>query len=165
MTAPVVAREQPEQRIHRTVIAHLRQGGVPGLVFIHVPNGGKREPVEAAIFKGLGVRAGVSDLLLWHNAKSYALELKAKGGPTAAQSQFLTMKNAGAFADVAVGLDPADLPVLQSTKFEFVRRAKGDRAITCRRSVYFFEEANQAFPNLAFALTRSAVSKSSGGRL
>ena len=101
-------RRRPEQIIHRAIIQHLRQRGTPGVVFIHVPNGGKRPPVEAAIFKGLGVRAGVSDLLLWHNAKSYALELKAKGGPTDAQAQFLAdMKNAGAFADVAVGLDAA----------------------------------------------------------
>ena len=83
--------------------------GAPGLVYIHVPNGEFREPVEAAIFKGLGVRAGVSDLLLWHNAKSYALELKAPGGRTTeVQSQFLSdMQRAGAFADVAVGLDAA----------------------------------------------------------
>jgi hypothetical protein len=64
---------------------------------------------EAAILKGLGVRAGVSDLLLWHKAKSYALELKAPGArATESQLQFLAdMKNAGAFADVAVGLDAA----------------------------------------------------------
>ena len=99
---------RPEQGIHRTVIQHLQTRGAPGLVYIHVPNGGFRQPIEAAIFKGLGVRAGVSDLLLWHNAKSYVLELKAKGGPTEAQSQFLAdMRNAGAFADVAVGLEAA----------------------------------------------------------
>jgi hypothetical protein len=61
------------------------------------------------IFSGLGVRAGVSDLLLWHAGRAFALELKPEGRrATEAQSQFLAdMKNAGAFADVAVGLDAA----------------------------------------------------------
>jgi hypothetical protein len=97
-----------EQQIHQTIVAHLNQRGVPGLVFAHCPNGGFRRPAEAKILSGLGVRAGVSDLLLWHAGKSYALELKAKGKPTAAQLQFLAdMRNAGAFADVAVGIDDA----------------------------------------------------------
>jgi hypothetical protein len=98
-----------EQQIHRTIVEHLRLRGVPGLVYLHPANGGYRKPTEAAILQGLGVRPGASDLLLWHNAKSYALELKAKGGRiTEAQSQFLAdMTNAGALADVAVGLDAA----------------------------------------------------------
>ena len=104
-----------EQQIHRTVVQHLRVRGVKGLVFVHVPNGGKRQPVEAAIFKGLGVRAGVADLLLWHNAKSYALELKAPGGRTTkAQRDFIAdMERAGALACVVEGLDRA-LKVLEA---------------------------------------------------
>jgi hypothetical protein len=100
---------RPEQQIHRAVVQHLRQRSVPGVVFIHVPNGGKRKPIEAAIFKGLGVRAGTSDLLLWHNRKSFALELKAEGGrATEDQRQFLAdMEKAGAFTCLAEGLDPA----------------------------------------------------------
>jgi hypothetical protein len=49
----------PEQIIQRAVCQHLRQRGARGLVWFHVPNGGRRSPVEAAIFNGLGVRAGV----------------------------------------------------------------------------------------------------------
>lgn len=100
---------RPEDQIQRAVVQHLRQRGVPGLVFVHVPNGGKRRPIEAAIFKGLGVRAGVSDLLLWHDGRSYALELKAPGGgATEAQYQFISdMERAGAFTCIAEGLDRA----------------------------------------------------------
>lgn len=77
------------------------------MVFIHVPNGGKRKPVEAAIFKGLGVRSGASDLLLWHDGKSFALELKAPGGgATESQLEFLAdMEQAGAYTCLAEGLD------------------------------------------------------------
>lgn len=100
---------RPEDTIQRAVVQHLRMRGAPGLVFVHVPNGGKRKPIEAAIFKGLGVRAGASDLLLWHNSRSYALELKAEGGrATEAQLQFISdMNAAGAFACTVEGLDRA----------------------------------------------------------
>ena len=99
----------PEQQIHRAVVQHLRARGMPGLVFIHVPNGGYRRPSEAAIFSGLGVRAGVSDLLLWHGGKSFALELKADGGRvTKGQREFLSdMEGAGAYTCLAEGLDDA----------------------------------------------------------
>jgi hypothetical protein len=75
-----VARERPEQIIHRTIVAHLRARAVPGCTWWHTPNGGWRSPVEAAIFKSLGVRAGVADLLLLHDGQFFALELKAPAG-------------------------------------------------------------------------------------
>jgi hypothetical protein len=100
---------RPEQQIQRALVQHLRQRGAPGLVFTHCPNGGYRKPIEAAIFKGIGVRAGVSDLLLWRGGKSYALELKAPGGrATESQLQVLAdMDQAGAFTCIAEGLDRA----------------------------------------------------------
>lgn len=100
---------RPEQTIQRAVVQHLRQRGVPGLVFIHVPNGGKRRPIEAAVFKGIGVRAGASDLLLWHAGKSFALELKVPGGrATESQLEFLAdMERAGAFTSLSEGLTAA----------------------------------------------------------
>ena len=100
---------RPEQEIHRAVVQHLRQRGVPGLVFTHPPNGGYRRRTEAAIFSGLGVRPGVADLLLWHDGKSFALELKAPGSrATKAQLAFLSdMERAGASTCLAEGLDPA----------------------------------------------------------
>jgi hypothetical protein len=98
-----------EQQIQRAIVQHLRQRAAPGVVFIHVPNGGKRRPIEAAIFKGLGVRRGASDLLLWHAGRSYAMELKAPGGrATDDQLKFLDdMDRAGALTCVAEGLDAA----------------------------------------------------------
>ena len=82
---------------------HLRQRGVPDLVFLHPANGGFRRPIEAKIFSGLGVRAGASDLLLWHDGKSFALELKALGGrATELQLAFLSdMERAGAYTCLA----------------------------------------------------------------
>lgn len=100
---------RPEDQIQRAVVQHLRTRGVPGLVFWHTANGGYRRPIEGAILKGLGVRAGVSDLILVHDHKIYALELKAEGGRRSeAQIAFLTeMEAAGAFTGCAFGLDAA----------------------------------------------------------
>ena len=78
-------------------------------VWWHTPNGGRRSPIEAAIFNGLGVRAGVSDLILLRGGKVFALELKAeRGRPTAAQTQFISeFRAAGGEAAIAHGLDRA----------------------------------------------------------
>ena len=103
------AADQTEQQIHRAVVQHLRQRGVSGLVFCHVPNGGYRRHAEAAIFKSLGVRPGTADLLLWHDGKSFAIELKARGGrPSETQLAFLAdFDRAGGYTAVAEGLDRA----------------------------------------------------------
>lgn len=100
---------RPEDQIQRAVFQHIRTRGAPGLVAWHTPNGGKRKPIEAAIFKGLGVRAGVSDIIAVHRGAIFALELKADGGrPTETQMEFLAdIGRAGAFTAVATGIDQA----------------------------------------------------------
>ena len=102
-------RASPEQVIQRAVCQHLRQRGAAGLVWWHTPNGGRRRPIEAAIFSGLGVRPGVSDLILLHDGRAFALELKTDDGrPTAAQTQFVSeFRAAGGEASIANGLDQA----------------------------------------------------------
>jgi hypothetical protein len=104
-----VHRCRPEDSIQRFVCQHLLTRASPGLVWWHTPNGGKRNRIEAAIMKGLGVRAGVSDLIAVHDGRAFALELKAEGGrPTEAQLQFIDdFRAAGGHAAVAVGLDQA----------------------------------------------------------
>ena len=103
------SRTSSEQAIQRAVCQHLRQRGASGLVWFHVPNGGHRKPVEAAIFNGLGVRPGVADLILLYEGRAFALELKAeRGRPTAAQMQFISeFSAAGGEASIVHGLDQA----------------------------------------------------------
>jgi len=98
-----------EQVVHRTVCQHLYQRGVASLVWFHPPNGGRRPPIEAAIFAGLGVRPGVADLILLHDGRAFALELKTEAGrPTVAQMQFVSDFNAaGGTAAITYGLDQA----------------------------------------------------------
>ncbi len=101
--------KREEDQIQRAVVQHLRARGAPGLVFFHVPNGGRRGKIEGAIFKAMGVRAGVSDLILVHDSKIFALELKTETGrPTESQLAFLTdIDRAGAYTAIAPGLDRA----------------------------------------------------------
>jgi hypothetical protein len=105
-------RHRPEDCVQRAVCRHLQIRGVRGLLWWHTPNGGKRRPIEAAILRGLGVRAGVADLILLHAGRMFALDLKAESGrPTAAQMQFMSDFNAAVApnggACIAHGLDRA----------------------------------------------------------
>lgn len=102
-------RKSPEQDIHRAVAQHLRARAVPGLVWWHTPNGGNRSKIEGAMFKAMGVRAGVSDFIFVRAGKIYALELKAEGGRASeAQMQFLSdIDAAGAFTAMPTGLNAA----------------------------------------------------------
>ena len=101
--------KREEDAIQKAVVDHLNIRGVDGLVWFHVPNGGARSKIEAARFKRMGVRPGVSDLILYHDCTLYALELKAgKNKPTKAQEAFIDAVNGqGGNAAVATGLDEA----------------------------------------------------------
>jgi hypothetical protein len=98
-----------EQLIHRTVVQHLEFRAVPGCFWFHVGNGGYRRPIEGNIFKGLGVKAGIPDLILIRNGSVFGLELKAdRGRLTRAQAAaHQQMRDAGVVVETAVGLDQA----------------------------------------------------------
>src|SRR5262249_53572959 len=100
---------QPETAIQRAVFQHLRARAAPGVFAFHVPNGGYRKPVEAAILKGLGVVAGVPDVIAIHNGRVFAMELKTEGGRVSDKQleTLAALRDAGAFTCVAEGLDRA----------------------------------------------------------
>jgi hypothetical protein len=108
---------RPEDQIQRAVFQHFAARSAPGVFAFAVPNGGLRSgkrnrkgvPIEAAILKGLGVRAGVPDIVAVKDGRAFFLELKAVGGRLGgkqimAQSE---LREAGATVAVAVGLDDA----------------------------------------------------------
>lgn len=80
----------PEAALQYAVIEHLRLAGVPGLVYFHVPNEGKRSQAEGAHLKRMGMLPGVSDLVVMvPNREVLFLELKKRGEyPTAEQEGF-----------------------------------------------------------------------------
>jgi hypothetical protein len=105
----VTRRHCSEQQIQRALFDHLRLRAAPGVFAFHVPNGGYRKPQEAAILSGLGVKAGVPDVVAIHQGRCYALELKAEGGrATPKQLEAIAaMEAAGAYCCIAEGLDRA----------------------------------------------------------
>jgi hypothetical protein len=70
-----------EDQIQRETVKLLRLlGSRLDAVWFAVPNGGARSKIEAAIFQGLGVVAGVPDLVfLWRDGCG-GIELKREGG-------------------------------------------------------------------------------------
>jgi hypothetical protein len=102
-------RGRPEQQIQKAVLAHLNWRGVSFLFVFHCPNGGWRTAVEARIFQGLGVIAGIPDLLIVHRGQLFGLELKAESGRVS-ETQAVChkrLRDAGARVAVAVGVDQA----------------------------------------------------------
>jgi hypothetical protein len=108
-------RRRPEDAIQRAVFQHLRARAAPGVFAFHPANGGYRKPVEAAIMKGLGVVAGVPDVIVIHEGRCYALEIKAPGGRATPKqlAAVAAMEAAGAFTAIAEGLDRA-LAILEA---------------------------------------------------
>ena len=98
-----------EQQIQRCVFEHLRARGAPGAFFWHPFSGGYRRPKEAAIYKGLGARAGLPDVMVLHNGRLFCVELKKEGGrPTEKQLETIAaLEAAGGLACWCAGLDAA----------------------------------------------------------
>ena len=109
---------RPEQQIQHAVFEHLALRGASTVFAFHPANGGWRSPVEAAILKGMGVRAGVPDIIaikggpdifIIHGGRCYALELKASDGrlTPVQRDAHAALVAAGATVAVAYGLDDA----------------------------------------------------------
>jgi hypothetical protein len=104
-----VRRRQPEAAIQKAVIQHYQMRCAAGTFLFAVPNGGARRPIEAAILKGLGVVAGVPDIIAIKDGRAYALELKAPGGRLSDKQRVThqAMVKAGVQLAVADSLDAA----------------------------------------------------------
>ena len=79
MAAEMTRRKQPEAQLQRALVEHLRWCARGDVWWTHIPNGGWRSPIEAAIFKSLGVRVGNPDLLIIRAGQPLFMELKAAG--------------------------------------------------------------------------------------
>ena len=73
-----MTRHRPEQAIQRALFQHLAARRCPGTFAFHAPNGGARSPVEAAILKGIGVVAGLPDVVAVREGRMFALELRSR---------------------------------------------------------------------------------------
>lgn len=98
-----------ENDIQRAVISHIKTRGTANVFAFHVPNGGYRRKAEARVLKGIGVVAGVPDIIIVKQGNCFALELKRdKGRLSDSQEKALDgLRAAGAVVAVAYGLDAA----------------------------------------------------------
>jgi len=75
-----------EHKIQCAIIQYLR---LHKIFCFAIPNGGKRDAREGARLKREGVLAGVADIEVWANKKTYFIEVKTeKGRQTHAQKDF-----------------------------------------------------------------------------
>ena len=72
-------RANPEARLQKCLLQHLKLRGVPGLLYFHPANEGRRSAIAGANLKAMGMLPGVADLVLCHEGRAYFLEVKAKG--------------------------------------------------------------------------------------
>jgi VRR-NUC domain len=100
-------RRRPEDAIARAIEQHYLLRAAPNVFMFCIPNGGYRRPIEAAIMKSLGVRAGVPDTCWIKDGRAYFLEIKAEGGrlSPAQEQTLIALRGAGAMAAHAHGLD------------------------------------------------------------
>lgn len=71
-------KNRPEETIQKAVVQFLH-AACPydgNVIWFHPPNGGFRTPVEARVFKELGVRPGVPDLVFVHRGAAFFIEIK-----------------------------------------------------------------------------------------
>ena len=72
-------RSAPEQRLQREVANYLSWALMPPTWFTAIPAGGGGE-LRGKILKGMGLRAGVPDILIVHDGQAKWLELKSPRG-------------------------------------------------------------------------------------
>lgn len=103
-------RAQPEEAIHRAIVEWLRVA-VPeppeGPAWFHPPNGGGRSKAEAGIFKALGVKAGVPDLVFVWRKRVMGVEIKPPGRSlsSAQKERHDEWRLAGALLHTVHGID------------------------------------------------------------
>jgi hypothetical protein len=98
-----------ERQVQRAVLQRLALQAPAGTTWFHVPNGGFRKPVEAAILKADGVVSGVPDLCIITGGRAYFLELKRPGGKLSENQKSCheKLRGAGATVMTAAGVDEA----------------------------------------------------------
>lgn len=73
-------RNRPEEMFQRATASYLDLALPHDAVWFHCPSGGGRSKAEAGIFKAMGVKAGVPDLIIIYQGRVVAIELKTEKG-------------------------------------------------------------------------------------
>lgn len=71
--------KQEEAKLQGAAVEYLRRA-LPRAIVAAIPNGGSRDKREAARLKWQGVLAGMPDLIILHDGRTFGIELKAPKG-------------------------------------------------------------------------------------
>ena len=98
-----------EYELHKAVVQHVRQRGMPGLYYFHPANSGRRTMPEIMRLRAMGFRSGVPDLFFLYGGTLFGLELKTlKGKATCKQlTNIDEIKLNGGEAEITYGLEHA----------------------------------------------------------
>lgn len=96
-----------EDDLQIAIIQNLNLRSYPRVFWFHVPNGKKRNIIDATKLKKMGIVAGVPDLIFFKNGQIFCLELKVKKGRSSQAQIFVRMliEAAGGICAVTMGLD------------------------------------------------------------
>lgn len=99
--------KRPEEIFQRAVAQYLDLALPEDAVFFHCPNGGARSKAAAGIFKAMGVKAGIPDIIVIYQGQVVAIELKAPGGTLslAQKAMHEHLTNAGALVYTATRIE------------------------------------------------------------
>lgn len=100
VTAP---RYASEDHLHREIFRMCAAEVRAGVIVFHAANGGRRNKAEAGKLKGMGVVAGIPDLIAIVNGKAYGLEIKTDRGTLSNAQKIMRQRfvRAGAEYEVA----------------------------------------------------------------
>ncbi len=73
-------RNRPEEVLQRATARYLDLALPDDAVWFHCPSGGARSKAEAGIFKAMGVKPGIPDIIVIYRGRMIAIELKAARG-------------------------------------------------------------------------------------
>ena len=96
-----------EDRLQIAVARFLDVSLPEGAVWFAVPNGGSRNPIEAAKMKRMGTRPGIPDICIIWRGRSIFIELKTPKGRTspAQEAVMSALTMAGAVVNVCRSLE------------------------------------------------------------
>ena len=82
-------KDNPEARLQKVILQHLKIAGVPDLIYFHPANEGRRSVVTGANLKALGMLPGVADLVIIKDGRAFFMEVKSQTGRLSdAQKEF-----------------------------------------------------------------------------